>query len=382
MSKHGYTLIEILLTIALLALLSGITIPLVRDSTNAGRYEATREKMTALRDALIGTSAVDSSGTRTNFGYVGDWGALPAALGDLTSAKSPAWAMSTALGIGAGWRGPYISERAAGPEGVNKDKWGFTFVYNTAANPPTLTSLGADNKAGGAIYDADLVMLLNTAGWKSTVQGFVMRQNTPQSSKTVQLAYPSSGAFVTQNSITDANGAFSFTNIPYGLRAVTVTGSPQLGPRPVTIESPYQVISGGLLNYFDRTERVTYVPGSFSAPGTGGTVFIRLDNTYPLARTIDFLNHFVDRDATTTEGFLKRVALRGVAQLISPGLSSNSRIDITANLVLPANSTNNTFELSFTTTAGGSTARDMSIARFTEVFEWANDKRQDSVTYP
>jgi len=373
--------VEVMLVIILVSLLAGITVPMVRDSSNATKYEATREKMEKIREAMIGTDSVDNSGRRHQFGYVGDWGGLPVALSSLVAAQTPAWALDTAQAIGVGWRGPYLEDRYVGPEGVSKDKWGFTFVYNTAASPPTLTSLGADNKNGGAIYDKDLVMELSTTAWRGQVYGFVMDHNVAQPSKTVQLRYPRAGALTTQSSITDANGAFSFTQVPYGVRSVTVTGAPTLGPRQFVLETPYHVISGGLLNYFARTQRVSYVAGSFSAAGTGGTVTIRLNNTYSTAKTIDFLTSWVDRQGTTTEGFLRRIALGSTFQLIA-GVPSNSRVDITTNLVLPANSTNNTFQLSFTTTAGGSTPQNMGTSQFSDRFEWVNGTDQDVVSFP
>lgn len=378
----GVTLVETLLVIVLVGTMSALTVPLIRDSANASKYEATREKMDALRLAILGTEAVDNTGRRTNYGFVGDWGSLPSTLSALTSAQVPAWTLDTAQGIGAGWRGPYASQSVEGAEGVTKDKWGFTFVYLPADAPPTLTSLGADNKAGGTQYDKDLVMVFNTAAWRSTVHAFVMEHATPKSGKSVDLTFPTSGALATKTAVSSATGAVTFNSIPYGLRAITVTGSPQIGPRQVAVETPYQVVSGGLLNYFNRSERVTYVPGSFSATGTGATVTIRLDNSYSTAKTVDFVTSWVDRQGTATEGFLKRIATGLIAQLISPGVASDSRVDVTANMVLPANSTNNTFELSFTTTAGGGTPINMGIARFSNLFEWVGSEDKDVVTFP
>ncbi len=381
-SVAAFSLVEMTLVILLIALLSAVTIPYVRESSNANKYEATREKMEKMRESIIGTEAVDNSGRRTQFGYVGDWGGLPSSLSDLTTAKAPAWTMNTAQSIGSGWRGPYLENAYLGPEGVTKDKWGFTFVYNTAANPPTMTSYGADNQAGGALYDKDLILEFSTTAWKSRVYGFVMDHNDAQSGKTVQIQYPVNGTLTTQSQISDAAGAFSFTQVPYGIRAVTVTGAPQIGPRVLVVESPYQIISGGLLNFFQRTQRVSYVAGSFSAAGSGGTVTVLLNNTYTTAKTVDYLTSWVDRQGTNTEGFLRRIAMGTTLQLIAAGVSSNTRVDVTVNMILPANSTNNTFQLSFTTTAGGSTARDMSTAQFNDKFEWVNGDDQDVISFP
>jgi len=378
----GFTLIELVLTILLIGLMAGVSVPYLKDSANASRYEATREKMEKIREAMLGTPAVDNSGRRTQFGYVGDWGGLPLALSSLVTAQTPAWTMNTAQAIGAGWRGPYLEEKMLGSEGVTKDKWGFTFAYNPAANPPTLTSYGADNKAGGAVYDKDLIMTFATTAWRANVYGVVMDHTSPQPSKNVQIQFPLAGNLVTQTATTNAAGAFSFTQVPFGVRAVTVTGAPSIGPRPIAVETPHHVISGGLLNYFRRSQRVTYVPGSFSAGGTGGTVTIRLNNSYTTAKTIDFVTSWVDRQGTGTEGFLRRIALGSTVQLIAPGVSSNSRIDVTTNLVLPASSTNNTFQLSFTTTAGGNAAQNMSTAQFSDRFEWVGGGDQDVVSFP
>lgn len=377
----GFTFVEVLLVIILVSLLAGVTVPMVRDSANATKYEGTREKMEKIREAILGTESVDNSGRRNQFGYVGDWGSLPVSLSSLVTAQTPAWSLSTAQAIGAGWRGPYLEDGYVGPEGITKDKWGFTFAYNPAASPPTLTSYGADNKAGGSVFDKDLVMELSTTAWKGQLYGFVMDHNVAQSGKTVQLQYPATGALTQQTSTTDANGAFSFTQVPYGLRSVTVTGAPTLGPRQFVMEAPYQVISGGLLNYFARSQRVSYVAGSFSAAGSGGTVTIRLNNSYSTAKTIDFITSWFDRQGTTTEAFLRRVALGTTAQLIA-GVGSNTRVDITTAMILPANSTNNTFQLSFTTTAGGNTAQNMSTTQFSDRFEWVNGTDQDVVSFP
>src|SRR5947209_5130664 len=106
-SNSGVTLMELVLTLAILAILAGALSYFVGSNFDATRYENTRAKMDTIREAVLGNNALDNEGHRIHFGYVGDMGGLPATLANLTTVGAQAaWAVDGTTGVGTGWRGP------------------------------------------------------------------------------------------------------------------------------------------------------------------------------------------------------------------------------------------------------------------------------------
>ncbi len=83
MKKRGFTLIEVMVVVAIISLLIGIMTPMVYKLLENGEIAETRDKMKALKVAMVGNPQLYQNGIRTSYGFVGDNGDLPDNLSDL-----------------------------------------------------------------------------------------------------------------------------------------------------------------------------------------------------------------------------------------------------------------------------------------------------------
>ncbi len=140
--RAGFSLIEIVIALSLMALLAGAMAPLALRQITGNRQKATLEKMKRLLAGMLGDPALG------DYGYLGEMGQLPDALADLNQRGSqPAWAIDAGYGIGAGYNGPYVPQ--AGPANAAfVDSWGTGFQY--ASSAARVTSAGPDRSFGTA----------------------------------------------------------------------------------------------------------------------------------------------------------------------------------------------------------------------------------------
>ena len=252
-SSAGFTLIEFVLAIALLAILAAVGAGLWASSDNAQKYEKTRAELEALKIAIFGDNTVNNQGTRLNFGYVGDWGSLPTSLTKLTTAQAPAWSYNTTYMFGAGWKGPYYQNPVTNASTL-VDYWQNALVWSPLASPATLTSYGADGAAGGSFFNADLIYSFPTTLWQSEVQGTVLNGTTPLSGYTVEIRYPVNGVVTAFTTNTAADGYFSFSGVPFGVRSLAVTAPSTLGPVQIVVATPQLQVPAKTLNYATPSE--------------------------------------------------------------------------------------------------------------------------------
>ncbi len=122
--EAGFSLIEVLLLLILLALLVGIALARFGNLTLGAQVTATRERLQNIREAIIGNASLVAAGEYTAPGYWGDMGRLPSALSELsTQGGQPAWNKYTKRG----WNGPYIESSQF------NDVWGSAICFRTAA---------------------------------------------------------------------------------------------------------------------------------------------------------------------------------------------------------------------------------------------------------
>lgn len=114
--QGGFTLIEVVITIIILGILSGVAVRQLSSTVATAQYEQTKLEMEALSQAIVGNPLAYSAGTRVDFGYVGDVGALPPNLDALV--QNP--------GGYATWKGPYIS-RGKTDTDFKLDGWGVAY---------------------------------------------------------------------------------------------------------------------------------------------------------------------------------------------------------------------------------------------------------------
>lgn len=206
-NNDGFTLIELVLVIIIIGILAGVATMKMTSSIETSKFEATRSELNQLATAIVGNITPEAKGARTDFGYVGDIGALPPNLDAL--AVNPGYAT---------WNGPYIHDNN-GSDDYKKDAWGVEYIYvNTM-----LRSLGSGANID-KVFSASSVDLLN-----NTVFGYLLDAdiNMPgtqyKDSLEINLMFPDGAGNITMTSINpDANGNFIFTGIPIGNHTLQV----------------------------------------------------------------------------------------------------------------------------------------------------------------
>jgi len=134
----GYSLLEILIVLAIIALIAALVGPRLFAQLDHAKVTTARVQVRALETALQ-TMELD----------IGRYPTEGEGLDLLTKGDRKATA---------GWNGPYLAS------GVPMDPWGHPYVYEPpadAAHAPRVHSLGADGKPGGTGDGADVY---NNAG--------------------------------------------------------------------------------------------------------------------------------------------------------------------------------------------------------------------------
>lgn len=134
----GFTLIEIIVVIAVISILAGTMVPSVVSQMDHHRATATRDEMQAVYRAVVGTPGRDD-------GYLADMGRLPTSITELVrQGGQPGYGLHLG-GVGMGWAGPYLVGGFTDGSWLT-DAWGRNYIYN--ASTGQLTSAGRDGARG------------------------------------------------------------------------------------------------------------------------------------------------------------------------------------------------------------------------------------------
>jgi general secretion pathway protein G len=125
---RGFTLVELLLVLVILALIGGLVLPGIIGKAEGAKVKAAASQVSRL------AMAVES--------YYLDTGTTPESLGQLV--EDP--------GGQAGWNGPYVKSASL------KDPWGrdYEYVFPGEHGEFDIFSLGADGQPGGDGKNADI----------------------------------------------------------------------------------------------------------------------------------------------------------------------------------------------------------------------------------
>lgn len=129
-SGNGFTLVELVIVIAVLGIVSAVAIPVIGTFIASSKETATKDEMRLLARAIAGADE------RADRGFEGDVGFPPTSLSDLVSKPDSisAWDPFTDVG----WNGPYVD--STGGEYL-RDAWDSSYVYSSAAR--TIVSVGS-----------------------------------------------------------------------------------------------------------------------------------------------------------------------------------------------------------------------------------------------
>lgn len=312
---RGLTLVEILMVLALVGILTAVSLTVMDTVAEDAAFEKTYGKMLQIRTALIGDLDTDKQGLREFYGYLGDIGALPTAIDGLQALISqPAgiasWQVNSTSKTGMGWKGPYLK---ASP-GVNwlRDAWGRDIIYDVSGSPFIL-SYGSDGVAGGTGHAADIQLNLGPTLTFSTVHGVINRNSVRYSEDAVvELYHPDGTGNLTTKTVNvtaAVNGYFSFSNIPFGVRGLKVflpnKTSPvdTIGPVLLSIDHARYMIPhnyldsspGALPHTCAEINPFTYVAGSMKQTTTTDRVYFDLN--IPESMTVNTLYFQVSNNA-------------------------------------------------------------------------------------
>lgn len=231
MQPQGFTLLETTIALGVMAVLALGTVSVLSQPAENQRVNETVERLNQLKKAILGDPRIVTKEARTDFGFLGAMGSLPSSLEELwIKSAQPLFTFDTSLRVGAGWSGPYVSLPTTDQfADFTRDGWGNTiqYVVGTGVSPTTgqtyrarLISYGPDGSLGGP---DDLTREIYQTEMLATIVGYVRDANgNALPGVAASLVHPSGGALTLVSTTTDANGAYSFSDIPFGSRSLAV----------------------------------------------------------------------------------------------------------------------------------------------------------------
>lgn len=214
-SITGFTLVEVVIVIIIAGVLATVALRSAAFVTTSARFEETRHELDLLADAIVGNPDLHINGTRSDFGYVGDVGALPPNLEALR--VNPG-------GLGT-WKGPYIMpDLIQSPADFKTDAWGDAYAYTGGVD---ISSIGSGQPLVRRLAGSTADLLLNTVSGIVTDADGDPPSTVYADSIEVALVYPDgTGGLAVAGTRPSPAGFFSFDSIPVGNHDLYVIWEP------------------------------------------------------------------------------------------------------------------------------------------------------------
>lgn len=241
---------EMVIVLAVIAILAALITPLAINQITQARYDAAREELLVIKQAIVGDPSLIEGGSRSSFGFVGDLGVLPSAADGLEDLVGNTiystftviygnWPQPHPFNLPWGWRGPYISDY--------KDPWGNDYNYTTTGLPAYIEariwSIGAD-QINGTSDDVSIDIRADEAF--SMISGNTLDQcgRTSTFGTPILIDYPSGTLGIQSMPATYTPPIFQFARIPIGLRTITFTTA-----TPTTITKFITINNGPMVTF-------------------------------------------------------------------------------------------------------------------------------------
>ncbi|UCD94958.1 MAG: carboxypeptidase regulatory-like domain-containing protein [Candidatus Zixiibacteriota bacterium] len=363
-SQKGMTLIELVMVIIIIGILAGIAMKSMDSAIEAGRFESTRKELNHLARAIVGNPDLVNNGSRIDFGYVGDVGALPASLDELVAAPG---GYST-------WRGPYISsDFVQSGDDYKTDAWGVEYAYTGLTITSTGSGSNITKQLAGALPDLTANVIRGTV-----LDAEGLPPGAQSGSVEISLNCPDgAGSTVTTTVNPSAGGNYNLPNIPIGTHSVTAvnttTGDTVISY--VTVSPRSQVVNNIRFGYAlwgggggSGGGGLEYVAGSATTANGGRNIEFQISNSSASDITVSWLEAVY---VCTPDAYYERVRWNGgtVANETDPRFASGDRAVFGGSRVLSSGSTATIWIQNFNTAQyGAGSNADVSGTTFTVTF--------------
>jgi len=211
-------------------ILATVTMRSLRSVNETVQVEETREELDQLAQAIAGNPSLISGGSRTDYGYVGDIGALPSTLDALV--QNPGFAT---------WNGPYLRDDFSASSGApntefKRDAWGNAYAYSGGV---TITSGGGGNPLTRNIANSLSDLVNNSVSVVVTdlndlPPGSVYRDSV----RTILTVPDGSGGYRTTVKYPGTDGLVVFDSVPIGSHSLAMVYLPDTDTlrRKVTVD--------------------------------------------------------------------------------------------------------------------------------------------------
>ncbi len=207
--SHGFSLIEIIVAIAIMSILAAALVPVAYNQIEQARYKRLLQDMQSIYEAAMGKPQ------ENYFGFVGDVGRLPDSIPQLISGT----------GQGAAWNGPYLSGASLNV----KDPYGKAYVFDK--NPIRVRSWGADRTNNNGTGDDVFYPANSVATFKGGLEVQVningrLITNAATEQVTADLSYANNGAPAVMNlNFNTTDMVFRADSVHQGVHVLTVNAA-------------------------------------------------------------------------------------------------------------------------------------------------------------